>query len=410
MLGELMFSVEINSSERNIARKDWITENKLDIDKPSGQVNMLLGKKEFVLPPGQYRAFIKISDLNDSSSYATVEFPLVINDNNRKRPFLSDIELAQIIEPENAQTRKWDPIFYKNGLYVAPNPSLEIIGTMPELKAYSEIYDADGGESEINYIIFDGARREVFRAPKQINAKSNAIVDIVELPLEALPSGVYYLKIELAKGDDTSSSYKKFYVLNPNMPAELTAEFNENEAFELSEFATLSDEQLEKEWRQSRVISTEPEREQWDKLETQAAKRRYLYRFWYIRDPDAKTRINERREDFRKSIEYANTYFSTGKIRQGWDTERGHIMLKYGIPTQRNRHTSDPENRAYEEWIYDNVQGGAAFYFVDTIGSGNYLLVHSTARGELANARWFQDYVPYDKRSDKKYDTNPTGR
>jgi len=39
------------------------------------------------------------------------------------------------------------------------------------------------------------------------------------------------------------------------------------------------------------------------------------------------------------------------------------------------------------------VQGGVNFYFVDKTYSGNFFLVHSTARHEAYNPNWYNDFV-----------------
>lgn len=77
----------------------------------------------------------------------------------------------------------------------------------------------------------------------------------------------------------------------------------------------------------------------------------------------------------------------------GWNTERGRVILRYGVPTERQQFVEDMQNRPYEVWFYENVQGGVHFYFVDKTYSGNYFLVHSTARHEPYNLNWYNDFV-----------------
>jgi len=80
-------------------------------------------------------------------------------------------------------------------------------------------------------------------------------------------------------------------------------------------------------------------------------------------------------------------------MREGWRTERGRAIIKYGLPTQRDVYYKTSENRAYEEWFYGNIQGGIYFYFVDLSGYGNFIQVHSTAWGEPRNDNWYNEYV-----------------
>jgi hypothetical protein len=81
-------------------------------------------------------------------------------------------------------------------------------------------------------------------------------------------------------------------------------------------------------------------------------------------------------------------------MSEGWKTDRGRVLLQYGFPTERNFTPVNGDNHAYETWFYSDVQGGVYFYFVDVKGFGNFILVSSTAHGELRNDNWFDEYVP----------------
>ena len=106
------------------------------------------------------------------------------------------------------------------------------------------------------------------------------------------------------------------------------------------------------------------------------------------------TIINERLVDFRKAADFADRFFHYGLNINGWKTDPGRILLKYGFPTERNQHTAEGNLRAYEEWFYGEIQGGVYFYFVDMHGYNNYILVNSTALNETYNSDWYNQYVP----------------
>ena len=95
--------------------------------------------------------------------------------------------------------------------------------------------------------------------------------------------------------------------------------------------------------------------------------------------------------DRQKRIDYANKHFST-QFRQGAQSDRGMVLLKYGFPSDRDLFPSQMDNKPYEIWIYTHIEGGVEFVFVDEIGTGVYDLVHSTKRGERYNPNWHERY------------------
>ena len=129
-----------------------------------------------------------------------------------------------------------------------------------------------------------------------------------------------------------------------------------------------------------------------------------LFRFWCNRDTDTNTVFNEALFKYRELINFANRFFSFSKT-QGWQTDRGRILLKYGLPTEREQHPFDSETRAYESWFYSEIQGGVYFHFVDMTGYGKYELVHSTAQFEQQYENWYNEYV-LKQRSDYNIDNS----
>ena len=120
---------------------------------------------------------------------------------------------------------------------------------------------------------------------------------------------------------------------------------------------------------------------------------KFMFRFWKTRDPNNETIENEKLIEFRKAISHADKRFSNPQVNEGWKTDMGRILRKYGFPTQIERHNMVSDARPYEKWLYDGIQGGVMFAFVDMRNINNYILVHSTARGEIINENWETIYV-----------------
>lgn len=410
---EMFFSVTISSSIKIIDEKEWIVENSRD-SIAKNTYNDLLGQKNFYLPSGQYKVSILAKDMHDTLSQVKKEFNILLREFSKERISISDIEFIRIIEPENKKSKNWSENFKKNKLYVVPNPSLEFIGTQPEISCYFEIYNSKSFSPvgfDINYRIFDNTNRELLLIPQHRKSEADGLVETISIPAEALASGSYYLQVTInsQKEDikDSVITQKKFFVLNPLMPPTTTPQFLENMTFEQSEFAAMSTQDVDKEFSLIKNIAQTDQIELYEQLTTLEAKRKFLYSYWIKLDTDTTTYINEAREEFRKLVDYASSHFRYGKMLQGWKTDRGRILIKYGMPTKIDTYPIDGEHRQYEIWFYDNIQGGVSFDFVDHLGLGNYLLVNSTARGERRNDNWYNEWVvPQNPDAMQNYDTN----
>ncbi len=398
----LKFQIIFHSaiSEKNV--ETWSVVNQVDSLPKDRPTETFIGQRNFVIKPGIYEIDLTIVDLNDTSNQYNTSFRLIARQTPKNSIALSDIQLARVIESESQKSVNWMEIFNKNSLFVIPNPTLEYYNHSPQVLSYVEVYNAKKFAPEgynIYYSIYNALRKNIFTSPGSSIPISDGMVEIAELPVELLPTGKYYLEIKvtypLKKANDSSIAIKPFYFINSEIPPE-QVRFVESELFEQSEFATMYDDEVKQEYDKIKYIATREEIDRYENLTELEAKRRFLFAYWKIRDPNPETPLNERLIEFRKAIDYANKHFVFGKFKDGWRTERGRILLIYGFPTYVERHQVNAMEKAYEIWRYDNLQGGIAFYFVDVMGLNNYILVHSTAYGEIFNKNWYNEYVPID--------------
>jgi len=403
-VGEMFFNVEIVDNMTNdvVAGDTWIISSESEAPVKEFK-NDLLGQKDFLIPKGQHTFRLTLKDINDTTTSAYKEFGIVSQNFSTDEISISHIQLAQNIEREISENSSWSQSFLKNFLFVIPNPRQEFIGDQPVVYTYTEIYNADKISPEgikIVYEFADATNRPIARIEKDKQSFANAIVETMNIPIEALPTGVYMLSLKVLYPKDNPKDSiiktKKIFVLNPNNPAILDAFFVESQTFEQSEFATMNNDQIEKEFRQIQYIIEEYEKSLYNATETLEAKQKFLYRFWSSRNPDTTNVINAVREEYRERISYANENFTYGLMKEGWMTERGRVYLMYGPPTEIDRHPLNNSQRAYQIWFYAEIAGGIRFYFVDVQNTRNYILVHSTSTGEIRNENWFQEYVDTD--------------
>ncbi len=396
--GMIGFAIGVIEKGKMIDSVQWLQEINIP-DKDKDYVSVLVGIKAIPVPIGNLELKFVALDMNDRSKSLITKIPFNSHRFGDEKLSVSDLQIAAIIENGEKPSQKWNESFKKNGLYVVPNPGCDIIGNEPKLYVYFEIYNAKKFAPEglnITYVVEDAGHSEVFTLPRQRNSFSDAFVEYIAIPVEALATGVYYLIAEVRAVDDPEiviKKTKKIYVTNFELPPKPLTEFYENKEFEQSEFSTLSEEQVKTHFDQIKFILSDYELEVWDKCETNDARQRFLYTFWTSRNTDTTKPYNEALEEFRARVDYANKHFKYGLMKEGWRTPRGRIYLQYGEPTRIERFVQKGDQPAYEKWFYDELQGGVHFVFIDFRNNGYYQLVHSTAENEMYNDNWYEQYI-----------------
>ncbi|MCS7000008.1 MAG: GWxTD domain-containing protein [Candidatus Kapabacteria bacterium] len=363
---------------------------------------LLVGKRVFLLLPDQYTLTVRIRDaLRQRSAVLERKIPLVVRSlSERSVLSASSIELAQFIRYHNTDdVEQKNPSFVKNGFYVVPLPSHTYEGTAPILYAYTELYGLEQcrcDSIQLHYRILDAAHNEVFDLRYVRPVVGEAQAEIISTSLDGLASGVYYLTlaVERSTKEELLLGRQQFFLLNPELPPQQPTVLSEDELFLQSPFATMDNAQLEVEIASARFIARATELDPYFQLTDIAAKRRFVFRFWLQRDPDPSTPVNERYEEFRRAREYAAKFYRTPRFPEGWNSDRGRVLLKYGFPTQIDRAYFNMDGaHPHEIWRYDNVQGGVIFVFVDQQGTENFVLVHSTALNEIRNENWYRQFA-----------------
>ena len=408
-LGELFCSLQLTSAEGDTVIDEWIAVARSKERTPKHR-RFHTGIRKLFLSPGVYTASLTVRDLNDTTRVLTSEF----KSNVRRfglQPSVSDIMFVTPVEGA------LDSMFLRNGVDALPNPRHEIVGQDPSIAVYSEVYNAKTNRLDtfvVEYMVLDNVLREMMTTYGKMVAVDDGLVIRENIPAGALRSGVYTLKISIRKQDlsETYSSIEeRFYILNPELPPSGAPLLTEEEKFLASEWSVKTGDDLEHELELSDVLASSAERQIRKEMQTERAKQRYLYRFWQSRDTKPNTVINERLQLFREMYDRANKLYSNAMIKEGWKTDRGITLLKYGRATQVERFIQTIDTKPYEIWFYQNIQGGAKFYFVDWQLMQNHKLVHSTAIGEIRDEKWFDRYArAFTPDINREQDYLPTAR
>ena len=110
--------------------------------------------------------------------------------------------------------------------------------------------------------------------------------------------------------------------------------------------------------------------------EAETPEERYeLWReYWLELDPTPGTSDNETKDGYYTKIEYANQNFSLLR-REGWRTDRGMILITYGVPDQIEDFPFEINTKAHQVWYYyRSASHVREFLFIDEYGTNDYVL------------------------------------
>lgn len=331
------------------------------------------------LRPGTYRAQFTISDLGDSSRGVREDTIRVENKNRETELTLSDVTLAYRLTPTEAPSDPAHPKI-KNGYYVEPNPSGIFAPEDSLLCLYAEIYNlaATPALYQVHLWILDPFNQVVRDLGiEQLEPPGETALLVYGLRIDDLPRGIWHtVAIEVEHGLSVATLRKQFW-LGTGLadPARSVGPFNDKDAMLNRRFIA--------------YLATNEELTEYDAL-TLEAKRRFLDQFWMKRDPDSTTQRNEFFETHRLRFSVANQKFSRSMSSQedGWNTDRGRVLILYGEPDEVIQTPSSIATWGYERWEYHQLEGGVYFIFLDWKNLGDYRLMHSNKQGE----RWDPDW------------------
>lgn len=282
---------------------------------------------------------------------------------------MSDIELAtKIVRDET------DGKFNKGGLMVMPNPSRQFGLAYNRINVYLEIYNMvpDTFPFEITYAVLDSNRMPIKTFPPEKRKKSGPSVSLTfaidTTDTKSLTPGSYFLFIRLR---DLSTwkevtKYKLFLIASPPEAKPVPVVYrtmnpDERRYYEMIQF-----------------LATKNELQQFKRLSGDG-RERFLQRFWAERD------FNE----FLMRIKYVDSRFGFGG-REGYETDRGKIYLKYGPPNEIEDLPIIENSKPQQKWRY--YKKGLTFLFVDLRGNGDLEFIYSNSRDERNHPDW-EKYV-----------------
>jgi GWxTD domain-containing protein len=298
----------------------------------------------------------------------------------------SDIHFIESIKKNDAQND-----FTKNGFEIIPFPTGNYLRNQDTLRFYVEWYRLNALLQEpyfVNFYISDvNSKTPISKLNKVSKPQKPKDYEIFsgEFFIKELGSQIYVLHIELKKNDGSlvASTRQKFYIDNPNMalPTGYVNLYDQLYGYPETELSTYI--------AALQYISTGTEKEVAQALQTFEEKKKYFYNFWLKRENDPQDPQKQWRSYYQRFL-YASQHFKSAS-KQGWRTERGRILLTYGIPDDLQDINGEQDKVPYQIWVYNKLasQQGVIFVFYDRDYSSNeYPLLHSTLVKETYNANW----------------------
>jgi GWxTD domain-containing protein len=392
--GAAHLRLEIWNDSAMLSMKEWDVPFKTSDTLKIASGQTLVGIEQLVLAEGAYRLKLKAKDIVDTTRIDTFTMPIRVASFGANKESFSDIELASQAQPSSDTSS----MFYKNTLSVVPNAS-ELYGEgLPFVYYYVEVYNllnsSKKNDLTLKTSVTDGRFRVMYSSEKLKQRLNNSSVEVGKINVTSYPSGTYLLHLSLVDSSkhEYAAAEKKFFIYKPGKIDTGGVTATENDDFSTSEYAVMSEQEVDREYQYARYIVSDPDRKQYEHLKDVDAKRKFMFAFWQRHTAAAGMAPNEFKQEYLRRIQYANDNFTKG-FKEGWKSDRGRVYVMYGPYDEVEQFASSSESNPYEIWHYNAIEGGVIFVFVDKNDIGVYVLVHSTHRDEIRNDNWYSQYA-----------------
>lgn len=348
----------------------------------------LTGQLNIVLDSGSYKFVMHASDFNEPNDSIGIEENFTFNRFDENKVTSSSLQVASNIT-KSSDTKS---VFYKNTLEVTPNPVRLFGQNLNDLYYYIEFYNLKNDLLSHTYSIYSkisDLNDALLKSDKRsFTVKHESKVEYGNFNVSDLKTGIYRLSVQLLNDKDSSivERQKKFVIYNTDTSD--ASKQQRDDLYSQSDYVHYTEEQVQKEFDESSYIMSDSFRNRFNGLDNLDLKRRLLYEFWKNQKTNPYSHRNETKEEYFKRVKYANDNFKS-EYREGWKTDRGRVYIVYGNPDDVDRHPFEPNQRAYEVWNYNSIEGGVEFDFIDiSSGFADYILVNSTKINELRDDNW----------------------
>lgn len=351
--------------------------------------NDIVDLKKYKLENGSYTIRIELLDLVSNSIIHDHSQKIELNYTSDKFAH-SDMYLS-LYSPEG------NPIFNKHGVCLEPLP-YQFCLDQDQLTAYSELYNLDKITNEdvsVGLILYEGNIGQIGKVKKKKYKRlspKDYIPAILTLDISDVISGDYHIAIEVATKNKEILSFKESNITIQHDAVDFMHGALRNKEFKNSFVQDMLEGELDYNLKaiypqvspiRSEILTSVI------KGNNLESKRYFLYRFWVNQSADNPELL------FNKYMEVADAVDKSynSNVGFGFETDRGYIFLKYGKPSNQMSVEDEPTAPPYEIWLYNTLpetgQSNVKFLFYNpSLSTNDYILLHSTCRGEKSNPRW----------------------
>ncbi|MDA1333293.1 MAG: GWxTD domain-containing protein, partial [Bacteroidetes bacterium] len=308
------------------------------------------------LDPGKYLFEFEVSDRNSNRTYVR-SVPVTV------RPMNGDVSVSDVTLIES---------YDDTDFTIIPRVNARVGSDEGGFRVFYEVYSSQARDLDVTRVIrrtlMDGSLAEipedvpegeiidtdvVLTEEESIGVNTVKNQFIVTVPIEDFRVGAY--SIELAVSDPLTGEVldrtERQFVVEWNGLANHIEDIDD--AIAQMEYIA--------EPRDLNFIKDAP---------NQVERIKRFENFWEKRDPTPGTRRNERMEAYYYRINAANRNY--GAVREGWRTDRGFVLVRFGEPDHIRRKPHSFDYEPYEIWVFERI--GRQFIFVDKTGFGDYQL------------------------------------
>ncbi len=391
----------VDSTGENVGFAIWTSQVEWKEEYGDDEVSVsILSLERLQLPAGRLTVTFKMYDVALPERADSTSFTLNVPFFDRMTPSMSEIEMITGLAPASAAPER---ARFRRGEYVIMRDVEGIIDPPERFNGYLELYNLDRLQQrsvQITWIVADSAGGGIGKVDTvyTIDRDDSTMFVTQSFDMTGLPTGPYIIAARMYDGTrmtalDSVTVYRRFHVWNPRHDRMIAAASGRWEGGRVidPEYAGLTEEELDEQYRMASYIMSKSEQTIWEGLSGVEPKGEFLTRFWFTKDDDPSTPENLAREDYYARARKAEQFYRSGLTPKGWDSPRGAVLLEYGEPDEIDRHPNDFNRKPFEIWRYSARR--LVFVFVDIGQNGVYNLVHSTAPSQVRNENWERDYA-----------------
>ena len=360
-----------------------------------------IGIRRIKVENGNYTLQIEAVDSNNPTDKYLYSEDFSINFDTEK-VCVSDIRLLADVKKSSDENNP----FVKNGYYLEPVLSYFLPKKINLMGVYFEVYNTENmsGTSKIKLAIKNGFKgvghNVVFR--RNFDLKKGKLTPILtNIDISGLASGNYHISLELFD-NDKKSIYSKFVNFQRSNPISNSSSIVDRNSYENSFVGKMSTDSVIYSLKAMVPITTADNSIAINNIISKKKieeGKYFLWRYWLERNNISP------RVAYNEYMKYAIAVDKKFKaqVGYGFETDRGYIYLKYGMPSQVITKESEPTAPPYEMWYFDMIEQGDQrnvkfIFYIPSLAHNDYELLHSTCIGEKNNPTWF--YKLYSKRND----------